>query len=76
MKRFKLNLFRKSLLILFFLTNSYQIFAQDEWDDGPDPPPAAPIDDYIYPMMIVALVTVFYLFYVKEYKSEKSLKQN
>jgi hypothetical protein len=74
MNRLESN-FLKACLALFFITASpLKSYAQD-WDDGPDPPPA-PIDDYIYPMIFVAIITVLFFFYKKKNKIEETFKQN
>lgn len=73
MKKHKINCFKVVMVLFFIVSSPLKTFAQD-WDDGPDPPPA-PIDDYIYPAIVIALIAVLYFFYKKEYSVQKPLKQ-
>lgn len=74
MKKHNINCFNVVMVLFFMVSSPLKAFAED-WDDGPDPPPPAPIDDYIYPAIVIALIAVLYFFYNKEYKAEKPLKQ-
>ena len=47
---------RKTVLFVFFLMSNYSIYA-DPLLDGPEPPPnTAPIDDWIIPMLVFAII--------------------
>ena len=79
--KFKTNFFKVIFYCFFTISNSLSMFAQggpdpppDPWDDGPDPPPGASIDDYVYLMIFVAFIIMFYFFYNKEFKTEKTSK--
>jgi pilus assembly protein TadC len=61
------NYFRQ--IILFFLILSPVVSFADDFDDGPEPPPA-PIGDYIFLLMGVGVVIVFFLFYQREKKNQ------
>lgn len=81
MKKLKMNFFKVILFCFFTISNSLSMFAQggpdpppDPWDDGPDPPPATSINDYVYLMIFVAFILMFYFFYKKEFKTEKTFK--
>jgi hypothetical protein len=66
-------------MLIFFitfsmlLTSSLKISAQS-FDDGPDPPPA-PIDNYIYPMMLIACMAMVYFLTRKYINQKKTLNQ-
>jgi hypothetical protein len=53
------------LIALVFLISTVPSYAalQDAAEDGPDGPPAAPIDDYIVPMIVVAIGIACMYFY-------------
>jgi len=53
------------LAAFVFLISTAPSYAalQDPTDDGPDGPPAAPIDDCIIPMMLVAIGIACIYFY-------------
>jgi hypothetical protein len=53
------------LTALVFLISTVPSYAalQNSAEDGPDGPPAAPIDDYIIPMIVVAIGIACMYFY-------------
>lgn len=57
-------------IILFFLVLSPIVSFADDFDDGPEPPPA-PIGDYIFLLMGAGVIIVFFLFYQREKKNLK-----
>lgn len=63
--RLEKQLFR-IVALLFILLYPIGLFAQDPEelpgiDDGIDPPPA-PIDDFIYPMLLLGVIFSFFIF--------------
>lgn len=63
---------KKNLLfILFFTLLSMNTFAQATYD-GPEPPPPAPIDNYVGIVAVIATGIAFAFFY----KTEKLQKEN
>lgn len=57
----------KIILSAFFLLHTIISFADDIPDDEEeiDPPPSAPIDDYIPLMIFIGIMLVFFVFYKK-----------
>jgi hypothetical protein len=51
----------KTLVILFLLFSTTLIFAQDPFDPGQDPGAAAPISDYLLPMLLLGITLSFFL---------------
>jgi hypothetical protein len=51
----------KPLVLFFLLFSNTMIFAQAPSDPGQDPG-AAPISDYIIPMLVLGIVLGFFLF--------------
>ncbi len=66
-KMFSTNFF---MTVFLLLTSSLKILAQP-YDDGPDPPPM-PIDNYIYPMMLIACIAMVYFFAKKNINKKKN----
>ena len=50
----------KTLVLFFLLFSNTMIFAQAPFDPGQDPG-AAPISDYITPMLLLGIALSFYL---------------
>lgn len=65
----------KIVALLLILLYSSGLYSQEDdglFDrDGVDPPPA-PIDDFIYPMFIIAVLFSFFVFYRMKKDSECS----
>ena len=51
----------KTLVLLFLLFSNTMIFAQAPFDPGQDPG-AAPINDFILPMLLLGIALGFFLF--------------
>ncbi len=66
------NSLAEMVLLLSFLMFSSIAFAQDE--DGIEPPPAAPINDYIPHVLVLTSVLGYYYFSKKQ--NVKTLNQN
>lgn len=59
--------FKLAPTIMFLsLVMSSSMYAQDEIE----PPPTAPIDDYIFPFVIFAFILGLYLVYKRNFKKE------
>lgn len=70
----KINKTLKTMIALascFLITSMGYAATQDPLDDGPDPPPGAPIDDYLNPMLLIAvLIGVIYLARAMKHKHQ------
>lgn len=67
------NSLAEMVLLLSFLMFSSIAFAQDE-DEGIEPPPAAPINDYIPHVLVLTSVLGYY--YFSKMQNVKTLNQN
>ncbi len=70
-----INIANKKVIFLFlvvFVCSTISTFAQDEptFDDDvlDNPPPTAPIDFWLYPMILLGLLYVY--FFLKRYNSK------
>ena len=60
------------LLGIVFFSFSTQLLAQPGFDDDTVDVPAAPIDEWVYPMFIIGILSVFWVVRIKQ----NTIKQN
>lgn len=65
---------KRAIFMILSLLSVPKIFAQYDPIDGPEQPPqeVVPIDNFIFPLILVAILVAFYFFYKQNKKIQMS----